>query len=993
MKSAPTQRKRSKGGMRSHQWRVELLGGIAAEKGSTRLSKFSTKQTAGLLALLAFACPVPVPRDEAAAKLWGEGERQMLRNRLSQAISTLRRLLGSGEGKLFTSSHHALSIKPGVVAVDVHEFEATIDRMDQAEDEDAKLELANHASALYKGDYLAGYTFLWAEADRSRLKSKFLHALDVAIASHEAAGRIQRAVDVAFRRLHAEPSDPGSLLKLCRLLLQYGRPSQVAQLINAHEAGLPAGTALDPALDALRAEAGAVPQAVGSVAVAADQSLGSIRPVKGPTFATPIIGRDAELAEVHRLLIEGDWRLLTVTGLGGAGKTRFAVAFAERFAAGGAGWAAFVHAGPSSPAPTLLGAIGGALGLGDDADLKAIQAVLPSHPPGLIVVDEAEHLDAKESEILVQLLAAAPQVRILVTSRTPLKLVGESVYPLSPLRTTRRKDEATSPAAAMFLLCTQKSPKNRELDSEAVHALCAQLDGLPLSIELAAGWVRVLSVKDIVERLKHESELLQDASVPPSSRHSSLQHVVASTIELASDSARNLMLRAAAFEGPVCPSTLEAAAGPGSLQALRELEALGVLQYAGLAGEMTMVLMLSSVRRIVRERWSTAEMEDSLDAHRKAMQDAALPAEARERADEGQWMAETEAQLADHAAAIWRSISQGLGEDAVKHAIAVSRLGETGTSTLQCVGLLEATLAVEGISPESRLHGSVRLARMLWMVSQYDKSKALAEEQLKIARKREDAAAEVAAMSVLQVEAHRVGDFATSESLLQASLESSVSRGDHSDAARCWLGLGNLAMERMQWKEAETAYARSLESAEKAGASNRKAAANVNLAFLAFATQRHLAAVEFSQRALAIAGESPAFSRLAAAAHAIATQAHATLGDSPAALQSLGLGLQFAPQSSRELVGLLTAAAAASVVSGQARLGAQLLGFIDAVIARGENPGGLEGANRAAITAQCVTELGENGFESLYMAGGTLGKEQALETARQVAQNGTACVV
>ncbi|MGE0000777.1 MAG: hypothetical protein AB7F50_06700 [Fimbriimonadaceae bacterium] len=979
--------------MRSHQWRVELLGGIAAERGSTRLSKFSTKQTAGLLALLAFACPVPVPRDEAAAKLWGEGERQMLRNRLSQAISTLRRLLGNEDGTLFTSSHHALSIKPGVVAVDVHEFEATIEQMDQAGDEDAKLELANHASALYKGDYLAGYSFLWAEADRSRLKSKFLHALDVAIASHEGAGRIQRAVDVAFRRLHAEPSDPGSLLKLCRLLLQYGRPSQVAQLINAHEAGLTAGTALDPALDALRAEAGAVPQAVGTAAVAADVSLGTIRPVKGPSFTTPIIGRDAELAEVHRLFIESDSKLLTVTGLGGAGKTRFAVAFAERFAASGAGWAAFVHAGSFPPAPTLLGAIGTALGLGDDADLGAIRAALPTHPPGLIVVDEAEHLDAKQSGVLVQFLAAVPHVRILVTSRTPLRLAGESVYPLSPLRTTRRKDEAVSPAAALFFLFSEKSPKNRELDAEAVQALCEQVDGLPLSIELAAGWVRVLSANEIVERLKHESVLLQDASVPPASRHSSLQHVVVSTIELASDSARNLVLRAAAFEGPVCPSTLEAAAGPGSPQALRELEALGILQYAGLAGERTMVMMLSSVRRIVRERWSKEEKEESLDAHRKAMLDAALPAEARERSEEGQWMAETEAQLADHATAIRRSLSQGLGEDAVRHAIVVSKLGETGTSTLQCVELLEATLAIEGISPESRLRGSVLLARMLWMVSQYDKSKALAEEQLQVARRQGDAGAEVGAMSVLQVEAHRIGDFATSESLLQASLESSVSRSDHSDAARCWLGLGNLAMERMHWKEAETAYARSLEAAEKAGARNRKAAANVNLAFLAFATQRHLAAVEFAQRALAIAGESPAFSRLAAAAHAIATQAHATLGDSPAALQSLGRGLEFQPQSNRELVGLLTAAAAASVVSERARLGAQLLGFIDAVIARGENPGGLEGANRAAITAQCVSELGKNGFESLYMAGGTLGKEQALEIAKQVAQNGTACVV
>ncbi len=988
MKGASTKKIKSKGVMHPQPWRVELLGGILAERGTRRTTKFSTRQTAGLLALLAQAAPLGVPRDEVTARLWGEGDRQTLRNRLSQAVSTLRKLLESGEERVFSSTHFALAFKPGTVTVDVHEFEATMERLASAEDADERLELAVQAAALYKGDYLAGYRFPWAEADRSRLKSMLLIALDVAIQGHEEAGRIQRAVDVAFRRLHAEPADPASLLKLCGLLLKFGRPSQVAQLIHAHEARLPEGTRLDPALEAVRAQAVALPRSGTRELDPSVQVSHSFRPNPLPAYPKPIVGREVELSRLGEVLSGSERRLVSVTGMGGSGKSRVAVAAAEEHIERNGGWVAYMTVGSGAP---LLSSIGTSLGLGSTDRIEGIADAVGAGTSGLLVVDEAEHLDKAAVKAVDQLLTALPKLKVLATSRAPLELPMEAVFPLSPLRVAKLPGEEASPAARLFLECLDRPESLKPSDLDAVQEFCEMVDGLPLSIKLAAGWVRVLSVSEIVERLQHEPAILRDASLPPTSRHASVQHVVSSTLDLIKEPTRSVMSRIAAFEGPFAPAILDRVAGSGTLTSLLELEAIGVLHQAGSVADRTMMAMLGTVRRVVRERWTDEERATALESHRSVMlADALMHAGDTEKGRNDGALA---AHFAEHVAAIRRSIELGWADDAVRHATVVSRICETGGTSRGCTELLEAALGMDGITDAFALRGRAVLARLYWVGSEYAKAKELASRLLQEAHKAGNFEAETVSTSVLQMEAHRVGDYATSESLLQSSLDAALGRNDHDGAARSWLGLGNLAMERMEWSEAEEAYSNSLESARRAQATDRRIAAHVNLAHLAMATQRHLAAVEFARRALRLVAESPGFARLGAAANVVATQAHAALGDRSEALESLERALETPPESGRELVALLTAAADASIVASQARLGAQLLGFIDGYVAKWENPGGLEGANRAAIAARCEAEIGEKPFESLYMAGKVIGREQALDLARQVAHNGTACVV
>lgn len=984
--------RRSKNTVSATEWRIELFGEIAAVRGSVRLTKFSTKHTAGLLAMLARAYPAQVTREAAAACLWGDGDRQVLRNRLSQAVSTLRRMTGSGSDRIIVGGHFALRIEAGKATVDVAEFEQTVAEMDAAADGETKLELATKACALYKGDYLAGYHFPWADADRLRLRAMFLHALDVSVAVYEEQGKLQRAADVAYRLLHAEPTEPRYLARLCRLLGKCGRTGQASQLLAAYEARLPEGQPLDPELHALKAELGALP-CVPKPHVPTGQGAATFAPCPPPAFATEIVGRQTEIGEIRAMLARGDTGPVTVTGLGGSGKTRLAAALVSGPFAGKPDWVAWANLGPQTGAATVLGSIGKALGMGDARSVEELSAAVSASPIGWLVLDEAEGMSADEVGQLDAFLAMCPGLRLLVTSRVPLKLQGEEVYPLQPLRVKKADNEACSPAAQLFLQSARRANKSLDADPAVVDELCERLDGLPLSIELASGWVRVISVPEIVERVQEHSELLQDSSVPASARHASLGKVVGSTLELASEHAREFMVRAAAFEGPVRPGTLERAVGSGSLQSLLELEGLGVVQFAGFAGERTMVAMLSSISRLVRERWTDEEQALATEAHRRAMLGAALREGSDEKIGEEQWIAETEAQLADHVAAVKTSVAMGLGEDALRHAIAISILGETGTSTLLCTELLEAALSAEGARPETRLLGKVRLARLLWIVSEYARSKEIATEQLALAQEMGDVAAEVAAASILQVEAHRVGDYATSEALLKSNLDASLRRGDHADASRCWLGLGNLAMERTQWDQAETDYVNALREARAAGARNRSVAATVNLAYLALATQRYRAAAEFARRALDLVGGQPGYARLAQAAHAAAVHAHVALGDAASGLESLRLALEPAPSSGRALLEVLTAAADVAASTDKVGLAAQILGFIDGFVAAGENPGGLEGARRAAIAAQCASMIGGNEFESYYMAGGTVSPDQALEMARQVSRSCVPSVV
>ena len=191
---------------------------------------------------------------------------------------------------------------------------------------------------------------------------------------------------------------------------------------------------------------------------------------------SPLVGRHRELEEVAALLGRSELRLVTLTGPGGSGKTRLAIEATARAGAGFIDGARWVALASLADAGELWGALAQSLETRQDPLQYLAEREL------LLLLDNAEHLAGVDQRVS-EILAAAPAVRVLVTSREPLHLDGEWVYPVDPLES----------ADAVELFVTRAAAAGRAVEAdETVRALCARLDDLPLAVELAAARTPVL---------------------------------------------------------------------------------------------------------------------------------------------------------------------------------------------------------------------------------------------------------------------------------------------------------------------------------------------------------------------------------------------------------------------------------------------------------------------------------------------------------------------
>lgn len=312
-------------------------------------------------------------------------------------------------------------------------------------------------------------------------------------------------------------------------------------------------------------------------------TAGRIRPGNLPAELTSFVGRGRELADVKRLLTES--RLVTLTGVGGTGKTRLAlrVAAQVRRAFGDGVW--FVDLArlwkPAEFGPDV-----------QDADLLAdlVRAVLGVRSGGgsprrqltdylagrqvLLVLDNCEHLLPSCAVVVHSVLRACPQVRVLITSRESLAITGETLYPVPPLPTPtpgRRPDLAglaRCEAVALFVARAGVAVPGWALadgHADAVAELCRRLDGLPLAIELAATRVRILAPGQMLERLSDRFTLLSRGGRAAPARQQTLRACVEWSFELCSEPERLLWARSSVFAGGFDLEAVEGVCSGGAL--------------------------------------------------------------------------------------------------------------------------------------------------------------------------------------------------------------------------------------------------------------------------------------------------------------------------------------------------------------------------------------------------------------------------------------------
>ena len=342
-------------------------------------------------------------------------------------------------------------------------------------------------------------------------------------------------------------------------------------------------------------------------------------PGRLPRPRTSFVGRENELARARHLL--GHNRLLTLTGPGGCGKTRLSIALAARVMGGFPEGVRFVPLAAISDASLVPVSIAQGIGLQDSRDgplLEHLSGYLGDRKL-LLVLDNFEHVLAA-GEFVQELLAGSTQLRILVTSRSPLHLSGEQEFPVPALRVPEPGGApsvtavAACESAQLFAARAAALVPGFAIDEQnagAIAGIVERLDGLPLAIELAAARVKLLPPAAILARLEDSLGLLVSGGRDAPDRQRTLRATIAWSYDLLSEAARRLLAAASVFRGGISLESIEAVCaealhlGVPVLDALQQLVDHSLLRLVVPSALMPRYAMLETVREFAAGRLNT----------------------------------------------------------------------------------------------------------------------------------------------------------------------------------------------------------------------------------------------------------------------------------------------------------------------------------------------------------------------------------------------------
>ena len=477
--------------------------------------------------------------DELADGLWGDAPPASARKLLQLYVSQLRKVLPPPLGIETSAGGYALAVEPGQVdSARFEELLAEAVAARRAGNPARAGSLAVRALALWRGRAFGDLAYDVALRDEAeRLEDLRLAATEERFRAELALGRHDAVVSEVVAHAEASPlREPAQELAMLALY-RCGRQSDaLAHYTLAHgrldELGLEPGRALrslqqqilrhDPALEV---------EAPGDDAA----------PL--PVPPTTLVGREREVTQLVGLLERHDVRLVVLTGAGGSGKTRLALEAARRAAASFANGAALVELAPlrdpALVAQTILASLGAAPASGEDPAEAVVRALAAQDL--LLVVDNAEHL-RQAAPLYTELVARAPRLTILVTSRAVLHVSGEHVFPVAPLGDADAVDLFVE-RARLLDPSFARTPENED----DLLEICRRVDGLPLAIELAAARIRTLPTGVLRERLEERLALLTGGPRDLPARQQTLRETIDWSYDLLDEDERALLARLSVF--------------------------------------------------------------------------------------------------------------------------------------------------------------------------------------------------------------------------------------------------------------------------------------------------------------------------------------------------------------------------------------------------------------------------------------------------------------
>lgn len=709
--------------------RFGVLGPLAVWTAEGETVRVPEVKVRALLADLLVHRGGPVSADLLVEDLWGSDPPGNPANTLQTKVSQLRRALAAGgaggrELVLYRPPGYQLAVGPG--AVDADRFTELTARARASADPRTRAGLLGDALALWRGPAFADFRDEeFARATIARLDEQRLTALEDQAEARLELGEHTLLADELGEPVALHPLRERLRAAHLRALYRSGRQREAlagyAELREtlADELGLDPGPEL-AALHRAILEQDPALAPVPPPATSAARARGNL-----PAALTELVGREEAIAEVGGLL--GSARLVTITGPGGVGKTRLALAaaagIAERFPDGV--WLVELAGQRHPNAVELAEALTAVLGIRDESGAGTAGYRAPEPQARLadalrerrllMVLDNCEHVIEPVALLADALLRAAPGLRLLTSSQEPLAIGGEALYVASPLRLP--PPEASLPelghstAVQLFVARAAASAPGFALDAhnaDAVASVCRRLDGIPLALELAATRVRGLGVHGLAARLDDRFRVLGVGRRGAPARQQTLRAVIDWSWELLGAPERTVLRRLAVHPDGCTPEAAEAVCAGEDVAAADVLDLVSRLVDRSLVvavdgADGPRYRLLESVAAYSLEHlWAAGEFEAIQRRHGEYFAVLAERAAPHLYGPEQRfWLARLDAESANLRAALDRAVERGDAGLAVRLASSTAWYRFLRGRYREAYRALRATSAVEGAVPDA----------------------------------------------------------------------------------------------------------------------------------------------------------------------------------------------------------------------------------------------------------------------------------------------------
>jgi len=555
-------------------YRIELFGELRISMQGAAAKPLRTHKAASLLAYLAINVGISQSREQLIEVFWPDRDIDSGRANLNTTLSIIRRILsGAPEGAepVLIVDRRSVRLNERRVTTDVGEFKALIAAASRSGSPEEKITLLKEVDRIYHRGLLPSCRDEWLLDEQQKLSDEHVATMLDLIYELERHGDISEALAVAERAARVDPYAEEIFQIQMRLLVSAGRSSAAIKVYSQLEKRLRQDLDVAPAdatrqlIEALRRDPSIKisyalsdkPDSVNGRSTlsgkpsdtynghpSARQDLQDNAPTarsetaRLPAHHAPMIGRDAESALLTDLILGAEQRLITLTGPTGVGKTRLAVSVGESVSQRFGIHVAYVDLLDVQNIGGLIAAFSSAFGIPVANTASDIFRSLEAEFAGktLLLLDSCEGCfcgargSFAETRFIEDLLAHFPTVTLLMTSQYALLVEGEQevVTPLLAVPPLELPVEELMSYDSVALFVRQALNVNLSLDitpdvKETIAAICRRLDGLPLAIEMAAGWMRALSATQILTRCSPPWSLLSSRRRDRPGRHASLR--------------------------------------------------------------------------------------------------------------------------------------------------------------------------------------------------------------------------------------------------------------------------------------------------------------------------------------------------------------------------------------------------------------------------------------------------------------------------------------